>query len=173
MRNRGGDRRGSNPRPSEPQSADICCGRLHVVAETAYFSRIARIATTSYTGPNILGGVPVVYMVYRPNCPGAPGRHRPIALQRPYLAGHQQTMGDPIRCPFTDRRDDGRAQDAAAWRARDGHGLLGESANSQAKGGVRDELVEYGLPSDEAASVRRPAGGSRNRSGDALGPTRA
>src|ERR671911_479932 len=35
---RKGDRRSSNPRPSEPQSADTCCGKLHTIAEVAYLS---------------------------------------------------------------------------------------------------------------------------------------
>jgi hypothetical protein len=33
-----GDRRGSNPRPSEPQSADICFWALLEIAENAYLS---------------------------------------------------------------------------------------------------------------------------------------
>jgi hypothetical protein len=73
------------------------------------------------------------------------------------------------------RWQDGHGTEVGEPRERegcDGHGLLGEFANSQAERGVRDELVEYGLLSDEAAPVRRPAGDSRNRRGDALGPTR-
>jgi hypothetical protein len=34
-----GDRRGSNPRPSEPQSADTCFRVLPIVAESAYLGR--------------------------------------------------------------------------------------------------------------------------------------
>jgi len=35
MQDQGGDRRGSNPRPSEPQSADTGCQALLYVAESA------------------------------------------------------------------------------------------------------------------------------------------
>jgi hypothetical protein len=72
MRNAEGGRRGSNPRPSlEPQSADIGCHVLLQVAKSAYQSQIAPMATTSNDGQNTLGGVPVVYMVYRKNRPDA------------------------------------------------------------------------------------------------------
>jgi hypothetical protein len=44
---------------------------LLYVAETAYCSQIARVATISNDGQNALGGVPAVYMVYIKDWPDA------------------------------------------------------------------------------------------------------
>src|SRR5918997_2770878 len=54
----GGDRRGSNPRPSlEPQSDDICFQLLPEVAESAYLSRSLCSRLPDVSGCSALGGV--------------------------------------------------------------------------------------------------------------------
>jgi hypothetical protein len=52
-----GDRRGSNPRPSEPQSADTCFQALPHVAEPAYLSRFYSWWLPSVSGCCALSGV--------------------------------------------------------------------------------------------------------------------
>ena len=53
----GGDRRGSNPHPSEPQSDDICCHGLPCVAKSAYLSRIVCWRLPTVAACCALGGV--------------------------------------------------------------------------------------------------------------------
>jgi hypothetical protein len=57
MPNREGDRRGSNPRPSEPQSADIGCHALLYVAESAYLSLFVCARLPAVAACCALGGV--------------------------------------------------------------------------------------------------------------------
>jgi hypothetical protein len=77
---RGGDPRGSNPRPSlEPQSVEPCCGKLQTAAESAYLSRLLCSVLPTVSERSALGGVPVVSRDYL-----APffSRVRPDALPR-------------------------------------------------------------------------------------------
>jgi hypothetical protein len=55
-----GDRRGSNPRPSEPQSAHPCFQVLPNVAESAYLSRFICWWLPAVSGCCALSGVKVV-----------------------------------------------------------------------------------------------------------------
>jgi DNA-directed RNA polymerase specialized sigma24 family protein len=52
-----GDRRGSNPRPSEPQSADMCFSVLPNIAESAYLSQFVRWYLPAVSGCCALSGV--------------------------------------------------------------------------------------------------------------------